>query len=223
MPPRGFLDFSLLLERPLPAPSLLAFVLFFTEQVMAARYPESRLGDRFPLAVLRWVWPFVLLLWTVRYYPQVMPRLGLAPPESPLAQIAAVGATFLMLVASLVAWKGVSPRLQGPPFPFGGRWNLPPYVRLVVPVGEAFAHQSTFALIRVVGRSEVTMWAVCAVVALITSLAVFLVSKNGSRYMPRHTMLALTALAAGTGLMLSGHSLWAAVAWEWLFLAAVAT
>ncbi len=207
----------------MPVPPLLAFALFVLEQVMAARYPSPHLGDRFPLAALRWAWPFVLLVWTVRYYPQVTPRLGLAPPESPFAQIAAVGVTFLMLLASLLAWKGVSPRLQGPSFPFGAQWSLPPYVRLVVPVGEAFAHQSTFALIRVMGRSDVAVWAVCALVALTTSLAVFLVSRNGSRYLPRHTVLALTALAAGTGLVLSGHSLWAAVAWEWLFLAGVAT
>ena len=205
---------------PLVFPAALALALMLLAQTTAS-LRLMREQPFFPLlTAVRWAWPVALLAGLVYRYPALIDRLGLVPPESPRGLLGAAGASLTLFVTTAVAWWWVRPRVGGPSMPFAPETGVPGYARVLLFGGEAFAHQAAFALVRAPARGAPAAWLLCIVVGALLILVPALAARWARRPLPRHTVLALIGLGGGTGLVLSGQSLWAAIAWEWAFLVA---
>ncbi len=224
MPQPSLPDVSAAYDTVLLLPALLTLLLLLGEHGFAARFSGGVPAWAFPLVTgARWLWPLALVIWIVREHPLAKERLALYPPESPLDWLSAVGTAAVILIVVLLFWKWTQPYVRGSALPFWLGPHLPRYARLLLLCGEAFAHQTAFAGVRSLALTSGAAWAVVLIVAGFLVVVGLPLWREGEGLMPQHIALTLVGLFVGTGLVLDGHSLWIAIAWEWLFLVGAAS
>ncbi len=214
MPSPMTFDVTTALDIPLLVPALLVALALFADNILTLRFP-SLVYRWFPLLYLgRILIPLSLLVWIMDQHSGIVERLGVRWPESPWAIMENVGAAAILFVLSFGFWKWVQPG-EGHldtitrALPVGGLMGW------ILAGGEAMAHQVGFALFRAVARTPTVTWGLVIALGVLFIGADLAFAKDKAAPPSTRTILLLVGLFGGTGLVLGGYSLWAAIFWYW--------